>query len=555
MQLTLEVISPNGELLGSSRRKVIGPEGAQIGRSKECDWVINDQYISRTHARVRYVSGAFYIEGTGRNPLAVNDPEQTIPNNEPHLLRNGDRFFLDQYEIRVSLSGGAAASRQTIPDDPFAPAAPAGAVPQSWGSGIDAGIADGTAEDAANLDPLAALGGSAKPAAAFIPVNIHQGSVLEDSYQLPAPVAQQPVIPPPAGPASAGGIPDSWDRSGFTHMGQQPAPTPPPPRRPAAPPPKPVAAPPSKPVAATLAKGADDSIPDTWDKARTRLDGAADPATQKLPPLAQMVQDAAAQKTVPQQPPAERPRPATSQSPAIPQTTRRPVEPAPAVVSTAATAQHRALTDVPQHAPAGGGSLELEELLRAAGVPASQMSPEMARELGQVVRIVVQGLMEVLQSRAEIKSQLRMSMTRMQPTENNPLKFSPNVEAALHTLLVERNRGYLPTVRAFQEALTDIRNHQIAVLQGIRTAFNSMLEQFDPEKIDAELEKPSKRGGLLNIGGKGGKFREQYVEQYESMTRDPDEAFKRLFGEFFAQAYEEQMDRLKMTGRTAGDGH
>jgi type VI secretion system FHA domain protein len=207
----------------------------------------------------------------------------------------------------------------------------------------------------------------------------------------------------------------------------------------------------------------------------------------------------------------------------------------------------------PVESPARG-SLELEEILRAAGVPASQMSPEMARELGQVLRIVVQGLMEVLQSRAEIKSQLRMSMTRMQPTENNPLKFSPNVEAALHTLLVERNRGYLPTVRAFQEALTDVRNHQIAVLQGIRTAFNSMLEQFDPEKIDAELEKPSKRGGLLNIGGKGGKFREQYVEQYESMTRDPDEAFKRLFGEFFAQAYEEQMDRLKMTGRTVGDG-
>ena len=180
------------------------------------------------------------------------------------------------------------------------------------------------------------------------------------------------------------------------------------------------------------------------------------------------------------------------------------------------------------------------------------MSPEMARELGQVLRIVVQGLMEVLQSRAEIKSQLRMSMTRMQSSENNPLKFSPNVEAALHTLLVERNRGYLPTVRAFQEALLDIRNHQIAVLSGIRTAFNQMLEQFDPEKIDEELEKQSKRGGLLNLGGKGARFRDQYVEQFQSIARDPDESFKRLFGEFFAQAYEEQMDRLKAAARTSG---
>lgn len=206
----------------------------------------------------------------------------------------------------------------------------------------------------------------------------------------------------------------------------------------------------------------------------------------------------------------------------------------------------------PAAAVQAGGSLNLEELLQAAGVPATQMSPEMARELGQVLRIVVQGVMEVLQSRAEIKSQLRMSMTRMQASENNPLKFSPNVEAALHTLLVERNRGYLPTTRAFQEALTDIRNHQIAVLQGIRTAFDSMLEHFDPEKLEAEMERQSKRGGgLLNLGGKG-RFRDHYVEQFENMTKDPDESFRRLFGEYFAQAYEEQMDALKAAARTSG---
>lgn len=540
MLLTLEVISPNGELLGNARRKTIGPEGAQIGRSKDSDWVINDQYISRTHARVRYVNGAFYIEGLGRNPLAINDPEATIPNNEPHLLRNGDRFFLDQYEIKVALSSANAAgsAHVAIPDDPFAPAAPTPVVPQAWSSSIaDVGIADGTAEDAGNLDPLAALGGPAKSHVPVAPVNLHQGSVLEDSYRAPAPIV--PPSAPSAPAASPGKIPDSWDRSGLTQMGQQQAPAPPPPRRPAAPPPR-----------ATSTPATDDSIPDTWDKSRiTRVEAASGPATQKLPPLSQLVQDAATQKTSHDTVEKARPAPAM-RSPAVSHTVRRPVEAPAPVATTASTATHRAL---PETAPVHG-SVNLEELLRSAGVPASQMSPELARELGQVIRIVVQGLMEVLQSRAEIKSQLRMSMTRMQPTENNPLKFSPNVEAALHTLLVERNRGYLPTVRAFEEALTDIRNHQIAVLQGIRTAFNAMLEQFDPEKLDEELEKQSKRGGLLNLGGKGARFRDLYVEQFQSMATDPDETFKRLFGEFFAQAYEEQMDRLKATARTIGGG-
>lgn len=558
MLLTLEVISPNGDLLGSNRRKTVGPEGVQIGRSKESDWVINDQYISRIHARVRYVNGAFYIEGLGRNPLAINDPDQTIANNEPHLLRNGDRFFLDQYEIKVLVSTGQAATPAqdslipggTIPDDPFAPAPSQRAptpVPHSWSSGsVDVGIADGTVEDAAHLDPLAALGGPApRREAPLPPVDLHQRSVLEDSYRAPSPVmptppaGSRPVIPTPH--ASAGGkIPDAWDRSGFTQMGQQPAPTPPPPRRPAAPPPA------MKPggESARSAHSADDSVPDTWDKSRTRLEQAS--PTAKLPPLAQSIQDAA-HKTAHT---IEKPRP-----PAVSHTVRRPAEapvtPPPAPVHARAPAEPAAPAGVAAPAGAHQGSLSLEEMLRAAGVPATHMSPEMAAELGQVLRIVVQGLMEVLQSRAEIKSQLRMSMTRMQATENNPLKFSPNVEAALHTLLVERNRGYLPTTRAFQEALTDIRNHQIAVLQGIRSAFDAMLEQFDPEKLEADLERQSKRGGLLNLGGKA-RFRDYYVEQFASMTRDPDESFKRLFGEYFAQAYEAQMDRLKAAGRTAG---
>lgn len=522
MLLTLEVISPNGEALGANRRKTVGPEGARIGRSRECDWVINDQYISRTHAQIRCVGGAFYIEGLGRNPLAINDPSQTIANNEPQLLRSGDRFFLDEYEIKVTMStGGAMAQPSQAPpqnrslvEDPFSEAGTARIPPagqESWG------IADANVDEAAGLDPLAALGGGtpARKEAALAPINIHQASVLEDSYQLP-----QPVQPPVNGNV----IPDSWDRSGFTQMGQQPQlkkPTP--------------AAKSNTAATRGVPKAGESSIPDTWDKSRLTQMDALPPrdATQKMNPAGAAPTGVPSVGAPPRQPA---------------HTLRRPPDAVGAAADTVAQAVQAPANAAP--APARS-SLELEELLRAAGLTSEQMSPELARELGQVLRIVVQGLMEVLQSRAEIKSQLRMSMTRMQPTENNPLKFSPNVEAALHTLLVERNRGYLPAVRAFQEALVDIRNHQIAVLQGIRSAFDAMLENFDPEKLNEEFERQNRRGGLLNILAKN-QFREYYAEQFQSMTKDPDESFRRLFGEYFAQAYEDQMDRLKLAGRTVG---
>jgi type VI secretion system FHA domain protein len=557
MLLTLEVISANGDLLGGSRRKTVGPEGAKIGRALDNDWVINDKYISRLHAQVRYVNGAFYIEGLGRNPLALNDSAHTIPNNEPQILRSGDRIFLDEYEIKVVIAAGTANAQGR--GDPFSTSgsteetARTTSPARSWdivdAGAIDAGIRDAGVADDGNLDPLAALGGpTPRKQAPLPPVNIHQGSVLENSYRAPIPVA----------PPAAGGnqIPDSWDRSGFTQMGEQ-QPAPPPPRR-AAPAPQGsgnVAAGPRS--AAPSASPGGGAIPDAWDKSRiTRIDA---PAASPQRPAPAAPAPAQPQWPLPPQSTAastaansgrgtlERSRP-----PATPSATMQRKDPDHAPARASADRPASAATPAAAtHAAPPAGALSLEAVLGAAGVPTANMSQEMAAELGQVLRIVVQGVREVLQSRAEIKSQLRMSMTRMQASENNPLKFSPNVEAALHTLLVERNRGYLPTTRAFQEALTDIRNHQIAVLQGIRSAFDAMLEQFDPEKLEEELERQSKRG-LLNIGGKG-RFRDYYVEQYASMTKDKDESFKRLFGEYFAQAYEQQMDRLKATGRTVGD--
>jgi type VI secretion system FHA domain protein len=493
MFLTLEVISPNGEALGANRRRTVGPEGVQIGRSKENDWVIADPYLSRVNARIRCVNGAFYIEGVGRVPLALNDASNVVANNEPMLLRSGDRFFLDQYEIRATIATSAGGAAAPLLDDPFSLAgATSRVVPGEWAEGtdkLDLDIRDSESAGDVNLDPLEALGGSAPKAAAPKQIDLDQGSVLDDHFEAPRP---QPARADPV----VGPIPDAWDRSRFTAVkAGKPAP-----RQDARPRP-----------AKGMSPAAD--IPDAWDRTN---------------------------KPSGQHPPAS--------SNVAARTVRRAGEGA------VGTEVRGSAGPVAPFGSTGSASstISLEALLQAAGVPATRMSPELAAELGAVFRIVVQGLMEVLQSRAEIKSQLRMSMTRMQSTENNPLKFSPNVEAALHTLLVDRNRGYLPTKRAFEEALLDIRNHQIAVLQGIRVAFDAMLEQFDPARLEAEFGRSSKRGGLLSGGGKS-RFHDRYVEQFKKLTSDRDESFRRLFGEHFAQAYEEQMAKLKAAARTSGD--
>jgi type VI secretion system FHA domain protein len=168
--------------------------------------------------------------------------------------------------------------------------------------------------------------------------------------------------------------------------------------------------------------------------------------------------------------------------------------------------------------------------------------------LGTLFGVVVQGMLEVLKARAEIKSQFRVAVTSMRPVENNPLKFSANVAQALQNLLAPPNQAYLGPVEAVAEGFDDIKAHQIAMMAGIRAAFDSMVKRFDPEELAERFEKRMKRGALLALPGKG-RFWDQYCDLYEELTQDADLNFQRLFGEKFAQAYEEQMRRLTAVRR------
>ena len=84
----------------------------------------------------------------------------------------------------------------------------------------------------------------------------------------------------------------------------------------------------------------------------------------------------------------------------------------------------------------------LSAVLRHAGIRDVTTTPELARSFGQILRIVVTGVMDVLQARQRIKEEFGCATT-FKPKENNPLKFSASVDDALHNLLVKRNAASL----------------------------------------------------------------------------------------------------------------
>ena len=161
----------------------------------------------------------------------------------------------------------------------------------------------------------------------------------------------------------------------------------------------------------------------------------------------------------------------------------------------------------------------------------------------QLMPLIVQGMMDVLQSRADIKSQFRLALTTIKPVENNPLKFSPNADDAMQHLFGSGQSGYLGPIEAFDEGFNDIKAHQMAMLAGMRAAFEHMLEQFSPDVLEEKFEGGAKRGKLMGMANKV-RYWDLYREMFNRITRDSDDNFRRLFGEEFASAYEEQMQRI-----------
>jgi type VI secretion system FHA domain protein len=195
-----------------------------------------------------------------------------------------------------------------------------------------------------------------------------------------------------------------------------------------------------------------------------------------------------------------------------------------------------------QATPASG---DMSAMLANLGLRPQDVPPDTMAQLGQIVRIVVQGLMEVLLARKQVKDNFRMAMTIIRPRENNPLKFSASPEDAMYTLFVKRNPGFLEPVEAFREAFDDLSFHQLATLAGMRAAFFATLSRFDPAALEAQWDKAAgkKSGGLFG-GGKGA-YWEQFRQHYTRMTHDSEANFQQVFGEAFVRAYDDQIRKLQ----------
>jgi len=501
--LLIRAVSFKGKPVAREVSAQFGEGGGTIGRGENCTLVLTDpeRYISRTHASISFQAGGFVITNSAaKNPVLLNG--QTLVSGSQARLADGDQIMIGDYALEVT----QAARR--------APAVPAGA-------GAFPGV-----------DPFADLLKPSQPGVSGQPVRVDPA----DPWAEPAGVRSSGAGLPESEPADPLGelrgkepsIDELFNLPGA--RGQD---------------------------IGGLDRPLDDLLP-----AGSR--GTADPfellggPPKPIPPPT--IPDQGPEIFTPYAPPAARPDPALEpwvEMPRVPQPESRSPQPEPRASQPSASPVLPAPAERVEPTPRQGSPIGTSEevLLRAflKGVGISdarirRLTPESMEAIGKLLREAVHGTLDLLRARGLVKSEMRADVTRILSVDNNPLKFSPTVEAALAQLLATPLPGFMPPMRAMKDAYDDLRAHQFGFMAGMRAALDEVLGRFAPQELAKRLTNPSMLDSLLPTNRKA-KLWDLFVERYRDVASEAREDFNAAFGKAFLRAYEAQVKNLRAEGR------
>lgn len=196
----------------------------------------------------------------------------------------------------------------------------------------------------------------------------------------------------------------------------------------------------------------------------------------------------------------------------------------------------------PQNIPAAAPDAFLKGFLEGAGLaPDTELKtpPEdLGRMLGQSTRLCTQELMKMLTDRAAVKMFFsKEERTMLSASGNNPMKFMTDPNAALAALFVAPREGYQTGPDGFKDALTDIRQHQAAVVAALQPALADMMEGLSPEEIE-----PASDGG--RFASKSKKNWEEFVKRWDAKATRGEHGMLDAFISAFAKHYADAKSRM-----------
>ena len=491
MSIEINLVKSPDNIQSSKVCQIFTERGGSIGRGQDNTWVIEDpeRYISSVHSRIVFDNGQYYLADDSTNGTFINGASEPIGNGNRVELHDGDRFMLGDYEFMVSLPSGSQAGSNGH-DDPFG-----GVDFATYPGGHAKSPIDNTFSSGS--DPFAA------------PIENQYGSL----EAFVSPVAEETD---PLAMLDKAGKPSSENpfTSAILHASQ-----------------------PDNVDPMQQSMSWPNVIPDDWDADDTSFQN------QSSSSLTQ-------------------PDWNTSQETHLYEKLQKKLNDMEENYADLEKENRQLMTEVmrlrqklkdaqvkPANTISPGKNVQPDiSMIAAMGLDDSKLTnakkAEISETVGILMRESIAGLMQALSFRKKIKEEFRINVTTIQPVENNPLKFSANIEDAMENMFLKSNKAYMKPIEAVKESFQGISEHQVAVLAGIQAAFRGMIERLDPEALEKRFEKYRKTG-VIKVGQKGKNW-ESYKEFHQDLVNNIDNSFQHLFGYDFVQAYEEQLQRLVM---------
>jgi len=217
-----------------------------------------------------------------------------------------------------------------------------------------------------------------------------------------------------------------------------------------------------------------------------------------------------------------------------------PVAPLGTANITSGRAANPVSTLPPPMVESGSSAAFVRQLARSAGladdVLAQKDPAELAQQIGTVLLLLAENLMQLLSARQQAKRLAHSSShTMIQATDNNPLKFCPSAQDALRILFGPATSSYLDAQRAIVQGFEDLKVHEIKTYTAMQQALVMVMADLDPKKIERETDGGAGIGSLLQP--RKAKLWDAYEARWKAKIGrkggEPIEAFMRYFAEFY----------------------
>jgi len=189
----------------------------------------------------------------------------------------------------------------------------------------------------------------------------------------------------------------------------------------------------------------------------------------------------------------------------------------------------------------------LDAFLEGAGLSADALSIEdqeaFMRGAGARLRDLTEGLVQLLGARASVKNVARVERTTIGRDLNNPLKFTVTPGEALQAVLEGRGPGFLSPEAAVRDGFRDIQEHEMALLDALQVALRALLQRFEPEGFERQLEAENLFTTLV-AGGRRAKCWDAFKARYAQIASEAEREFLGEVGGDFARSYEARTRRM-----------